>query len=178
MNNLLFLIHYNNGDIMYYVNIFFLYSIIGFILEYIMYLINGYEGGILYGFWTPIYGIGAVVISLIYNKFIEKLHHHKILKFIIIFLTGFFLLTIIEFIGGNLIKLIFGETMWNYSDYEFNIGKFISLEMATIWGVSSLILIYLKDITDKIVKKIPKFISWILIILFIVDLICTFLFKT
>ena len=78
----------------------------------------------------------------------------------------------------NLIKIIFGETMWDYSDYEFNIGKYISLEMATVWGISSLILIYLKEVTDKIVKKIPKFISWILIILFIIDLICTILFKT
>ncbi len=163
---------------MYYTNIFFLYSIIGFILEYIMYLTIGYEGGILYGFWTPVYGIGAVIIIFTYNKFIAKLEHHKILKFLLIFLTGFILLSFIEYIGGVVIKFIFNKTLWDYSEYKFNIGKYIAFEMATLWAIASLILIYgLKGITDKIAKKIPKFITWILIILFIIDLICTVLFK-
>lgn len=164
---------------MYYFNIFFLYSIIGYILEYIMYLICGYEGGILYGCWTPVYGIGSLIIFYFYNKYISKLKKHKIIKFFCVFLLGFFLLSLIEFIGGILIELVFGKVIWDYSNYEFNIGKYICMEMALVWGISSLIIVYiLRKPTNFIVKKIPKIITWILIILFIIDCLCTFIFHS
>ena len=159
---------------MYYINIFFLYSIVGYIIEYIMYLISCYEGGILYGFWTPVYGIGALIVLYTYNKFISRINSHKVVKFLCVFLTGFLLLTIIEYIGGILIETFFGETLWDYSDYKYNVGKYIALEMSLLLGLSSIVLVYiLRNITNKIVKKIPKFLTWILIILFIIDFVCT-----
>ncbi len=163
---------------MYYINIFFIYSIVGYILEYIVHLITGYEGGILYGFWTPIYGVGSVLIIYLYNKYISKLKMHKILKFICIFLTGFLLLSFIEFIGGIIIKFLFNKTLWDYTDYKYNIGKYVSLEMGLLWSVISLILIYLlKKPTDKIAKKIPKKVTWVLIIFFFIDVFFTLLSK-
>ena len=163
---------------MYYINIFFIYSIVGYILEYIAHLITGYEGGILYGFWTPIYGVGSVIIIYLYNKYISKLKMHKILKFICIFLTGFLLLSFIEFIGGIIIKFLFNKTLWDYTDYKYNIGKYVSLEMGLLWSVISLILIYLlKKPTDKIAKKIPKKVTWVLIIFFFIDVFFTLLSK-
>lgn len=178
MNNLLFFIQNKIGDNMYYINIFFIYSVVGYIIEYILYLIMGYKGGILYGPWTPIYGVGSVFIIYIYNKYISKLKTHKILKFLCIFLTGFILLSIIEYTGGILLKICFDKTLWDYTDYEFNIGKYAALEMGLIWAISSLLLIYiLKKPTDIIAKKIPKYITWILTLLFIIDTIFTFLFN-
>ena len=163
---------------MYYINIFFIYSIVGYILEYIVHLITGYEGGILYGFWTHIYGVGSVLIIYLYNKYISKLKMHKILKFICIFLTGFLLLSFIEFIGGIIIKFLFNKTLWDYTDYKYNIGKYVSLEMGLLWSVISLILIYLlKKPTDKIAKKIPKKVTWVLIIFFFIDVFFTLLSK-
>lgn len=46
---------------MYYINCFFLYSFLGFIIENIVHLINKDDSGsgILYGPWTPIYGVGS-----------------------------------------------------------------------------------------------------------------------
>ena len=177
-NNSSFFIHYNNGDNIYYINVYFIYSVIGYIIEFVINLIIGYNGGILYGFWTPVYGIGSLIVIYIYDKLVYKLDNHKILKFLIIFLIGFFLLSFIEYIGGILIELIFNKTIWDYSDYKFNLGKYVALEMALIWGISALILIYfIRKPIDKIIKKIPKFITWILCVLFIIDLICTLLFK-
>lgn len=161
---------------MYYANIFFLYSIIGYILEYIIYLICGYEGGILYGFWTPIYGVGSVIVLFTYNRYISKLKMHKILKFLCIFLTGFILLSVIEYIGGVIIQVLFDKNLWDYTDYEFNVGKYAAFEMGLVWAILSLILVYLlKKPTDFIAKKIPKYITWILIILMIIDILMTFL---
>lgn len=178
MNNHLFFHHYINGDNMYYINIFFIYSIIGYLFEIFIHLINGYNGGILYGFWTPVYGVGSIVVIYIYNRWIAKINKHKIIKFFLIFLSSFLILSLIEYISGIAIELVLHKTLWNYSKYKFNIGKYICLEMSLLWGLSSLILIYfLKIQTDKIAKKIPKYITWILILLFVIDLCCTLLFK-
>ena len=61
---------------------------------------------------------------------------------------------------------------------KFHIGNYISLEMAIIWGISSLVVSYLiKPLFDKWIKKIPKCITWILIILFVIDCLITFFTK-
>ncbi len=164
---------------MYYFNIFFLYSIFGYIIESIIYSFYNKESSILYGFWTPIYGISAVLIIYIYNKFIIKSKINNVLKAIFVFLIGFILISILEYIGGNLIELIFHKVFWNYYNFKFSIGKYNSLEVSVIWGVFSLIIIYLlKKISDKITKIIPKFVTWILIFLFLIDVVFTLIFNT
>ena len=74
--------------------------------------------------------------------------------------------------------MIFGTTFWDYSDQKFNIGKYISLEMTLLWGVMSIIFIYIiRPILDPLVKRIPKWLTIILSILFIIDIIMTFLVR-
>lgn len=161
---------------MYYLNCFFIYSIIGHILESFVYQ-NG-ESGILYGFWTPIYGIGCVLIISCYNKFLKDKKINKFLKSFYIFLIGSLLLAFIEYIGGILIEKLFNVTFWDYSNLKFNIGKYTSLEMSLVWGLSSLLLIYfVKPVIDKLIKKIPKFFTIGLSILFCIDVIVTLISK-
>ena len=88
-------------------------------------------------------------------------------------------LAVIEAIGGYLIKWIFNTELWDYTNHKFNIGKYTSLEMSLIWGLSSILLIYfIKPFVDKFVNKIPKFFSYMLITLLIIDLIATIVIKT
>lgn len=163
---------------MYYINYFFLYSIIGHLIESIVYLFCSGHSGILYGFWTPVYGIGIVIILLI-DKFLKKFKLNKLVYILLLFLISSILLTIAEFLGGVFIKRVFDMTLWNYEDHKFNIGKYISLEMAVIWGIASLIFMFLlKPVSDRIVKKIPRFLSWILIILMTIDFLMTILMKS
>ncbi len=50
--------------------------------------------------------------------------------------------------------------------------------MALVWGVASLLLIrVLKPIMDYVDKKIPSFVTWSFIILFIMDVALTVYFK-
>ena len=162
---------------MYYINYFFIFSIIGHLFETII----SNKSGILYGFWTPVYGFGCLIILFI-HKLLDKYEKDKNInnfsKKIILFFTSFIILSIIELIGGFLIELIFGIEMWNYSNFMFNIGKYISLETSLIWGISSLILIYaLKPFIDKIINRIPKVITYILSFLFVLDCMLTLLLK-
>jgi len=95
-----------------------------------------------------------------------------------LFLSCSIILSIIEAIGGYLIEYLFHITIWDYSNYKFNIGKYAALEMSLIWGLSSILVVYfLKPFIDKIIGKIPKYLTYILIILFILDLFLTIIIK-
>lgn len=158
---------------MYYLNNFFLYSILGHIIETFVYAFHKGKSGILLGHWTPIYGIGVVLILIFYNYIIKKTKDRWKIN-LYTFLYSFFVLTIIEYIGGILIEKIFGVVFWSYDGLLLNIGDYISIEMAFIWGLSSVILTnFLKPLSDRVIKKIPSFITWILIVLFILDIILT-----
>ena len=150
-------------------------SFIGHLIETFIMKSNS---GILLSWWTPIYGIGSIIILLI-NKYITKLRINKISKVILLFISCSFILTLIEALGGYLIEFIFNITFWDYTDYKFNIGKYIAVEMTLIWGLSSIVLIYyIKPLLDKIISKIPKYFTYILIILFIIDAVATLFVKS
>ena len=112
-----------------------------------------------------------------YNAIKPFIENAKFKKFLSVFMIGAISLSFLEYVGGIIIETLFHIVFWNYSSMKFNIGKYTSLEMAFIWGISSVILIYLiKPLVDKFIKKIPKLITWILLILLSADLI-SMIFK-
>lgn len=154
----------------YYFNTFFVFSILGYFLETLLH--PNYESGILNGYWTPIYGIGVVIILLIDKLLRKKIKVNRFIYPIILFICCSIVLAVTEVIGGYLIQLIFKRIFWDYKYHKFNIGIYTSLEMATTWGITSIIVIYLlKSIINFIVPKIPKLITNILLILFITDIL-------
>lgn len=168
-----------NGDFMYYyINNFVMFSILGHIVETVFYTIGSGESGILYGYWTPIYGFGCVFILFMYNHLITHRKFSKWVENILIFLTGAVFLTLLEYLAGTLIEYFFDTIFWSYENLPFHIGKYISVEMALVWGIASLVLIrFLKPLFDFIEKRIPKWLTWIFIILFIIDVLATLYFK-
>lgn len=155
---------------MYDINIFLTYSILGFFYECIINFIqNGrFSSGFMYGPWTPIYGIGVLIILFIYKKLSK---YSKTKRLIIMSIISMIVLTILEYITGNLIELIFHTSFWDYSNYKFNYGKFISLESSLIWMFGSIIIIFIHKKLKKYIKKIPNQITIILSIVFTIDLV-------
>lgn len=165
---------------MYLLNCFFTYSILGFLLEgtYTLITSNHFSSGILYGPWTPVYGFGAILTIIISQKIFKKMHKSRFTETLVTFIVLTIVLTLIEWLGGIIIEKLFHETLWNYKNFQFNIGKYISLEMALIWGLISIFIIYfIKPIIDKIEKKIPKSLTYTLLIFFIIDIITTIITK-
>ena len=112
------------------------------------------------------------------NKFIDKFKFKGFKKFIFLFFISSFCLSIIEAIGGYIIEFIFNKSMWDYTKLKFNIGKYTAIEMALIWSIGSLIFVYLlKPLFDKKINKTPKFITYFLVFLFILDIFVTLIFK-
>ena len=163
---------------MYYINVFIIYSILGYILEAsFSFITKGtFKSGIMIGPWTPIYGIGVIII-LSLSKFIFKnLHLSKIYEIIITLILITVILTILEYLGGISIEKLFHKSLWDYSNQSFHIGKYISLTASLTWAIGSIIIIYIIEPHLKnIINKIPTSISIILLFLFIIDLIYTFI---
>ncbi len=162
---------------LYYVNIFYFYAVLGFFLELFLktFVFKSMNSGILYGPWLPVYGFGSVIIISM-EKFIFKFRKiPKLFRVLFVFLSLTFSLSVIEYLGGILIEKVFHRTFWDYSGMKFNVGKYASLEMALVWGVGSLLIIYIiNPFIEKYIKKIPVFVTILVSIFFIIDFIFTF----
>lgn len=166
---------------MYYLNTFLIYSILGFLLETIRsFFVNSkFTSGILYGPWTPIYGIGIVIVILISNYLFAHLHLSIWIETFITFVIITLILTLLEWIGGILIEKIFHTVFWDYSKEAFSIGKYISLSKSLMWGVGSILFIYvLKPLLEGVIKHIPIPVTIILTLLMLSDFILTFVNKS
>lgn len=157
---------------MYLLNCFFVYSILGYIIE----MIFGYaigsnaESGVLYGPWTPIYGFASILIILISDKCFKNFHLPRWVETILVFFILMVVITGLEFLGGVVIELLFGFSFWDYSDRPFHLGKYVCLEFAFIWGILSIIFIYiLRPFMDKVIKRIPKWLTILFFILLLFD---------
>lgn len=165
---------------MYYINLFLLYSILGFIMESTLYkikLVNKHSG-IFYGPITAVYGIGILAIELFNKYFFKKIKCNKIIKLLIEFIVLTIVLTLIEYLGGNILNHLFGIDMWNYSNKPFNYGKYICLITSIIWGILGLLYIHiLKPFTDKIINQISHKETYIFLTIFIIDMILVLITK-
>lgn len=158
---------------MYYINIFFVFSFIGFLFESFLNIFfnDNFNSGILYGPWTFIYGIGALLIVVL-NKFLGQ-YHLKKWKEVLLFYVGItILMTLVEFSGGMLIETIFHRTYWDYTNMRFNYGKYICLEVSLLWGLLATAINYFAlPWVNKFIQKIPKWVSFLFVFLFILDII-------
>ncbi len=164
----------------YYLNNFLLFSFFGFLFENILHFITtgDFTNNPFYGPWMPIYGFGVVIMIFLTRLVFNRVKLNRPLKVIILFFSVTIILTVLELLGGYLTEFIFHKSFWDYTDLKFNIGKYIALEVSLGWGSACLIFLYIiKPLTDKFIEKIPKIITIILILLIIIDFICSFFLK-
>lgn len=134
--------------------LFIIGGILGLIFESIEYLLkHGYlidKRGLWICPLKPIYGIGLILLSLLY-KIKDK-------NFILILLVGFIIGSIYEFVASLFQEYIFHTSTWDYKNKEFNIKGKIALSYSLIWALFT--LIWLKfglNIYLKLYNKIINF---------------------
>lgn len=166
-----------NGDFMFFINLFFLNSFLGFIMEtslkYLLY--PNMHNGILFGPWVPLYGFGALFIYALYSLIEKKLSWKKIWKVLLLFVSVVVFLSLLEWLGGTLIEFLFHKEFWDYGDQKFHLGPYISLGMSLLWGFLSLVFVFIVlPLEKKLIKKIPRFFTIGVSILFPVDCVVTY----
>lgn len=161
-----------------YINLFFIYSILGFLFENIVIQFgnnNFFNSGVLYGPWAFIYGI-AIFFIIGLNKLLKKWNLPKWLEIALFYIISCLMMTLIEYTGGMLIERIFHTVYWNYTNMVHNFGFYICLEISLFWGLFATLVNYLLlPITKKLSEKIPWYLTIIFIIFFIIDIIATIL---
>ena len=89
-----------------------------------------------------------------------------------VFITSFIILTILEYLTGILLENTIHKSLWDYRGFLLNIGRYISVEVSTLWGIISVLFIgIIQKKSDKIIKKIPVWFSNIMLIITITDIL-------
>ncbi len=160
---------------LYYLNNFFIFSIFGYIFETTMFALIGLhnKSGFLYLPWTPFYGTGIIIINLL-RDYVSKLDISNTKKHVILAISLFFILSLLEWLGGTILTYLHGYPLWSYEVVPLHIGRYISIPTSILWVIMSYLYLFLvKGLVDKIIKKIPKFITIIFSLVFFVDFILT-----
>jgi len=111
--------------------LFFVYSVIGWIIEFIYRWRNSgtpVNPGFLRGPWLPLYGTGAVLIIALYSA---MSHLHPALRG----LAYLAVLTLVEYAAGVLLLRFFGRRCWDYSDEPLNFQGLICPGFSLYWVI-------------------------------------------
>lgn len=169
--------------IIFYVLTFFLYSAVGWFFESCYCSVRPRKWvnrGFLYGPMCPIYGSGAVMLSLALGKF-SKLPiywHGWYLTPVLTFLLGALLADVLEFLTSLVMEKLFHARWWDYSQKKFNIQGRICLTHTLYWGGATLIFLYFIDPkVSALLWSVPALartiVTGVIFAVFLVDLALT-----
>lgn len=130
---------------------FIIYSVIGYIIETIFGIVTKglWESrqSFLYGPFCGIYGVGAVIM-IIFLQYFSKNHNT-------LFIGGFIIGSITEYIVSFLGEMILHVKWWDYSNMPLNINGRICVYFSFFWGFLAMYLM------GWLNPKIDKLIDWI-----------------
>ena len=153
--------------------LFFIYAFLGWCTEVAYAALDTgklVNRGFLNGPLCPIYGCGMAAVLTLLLPLQDNL--------LILFAGGMLLTTLIELVGGWVLKTLFHTTWWDYSDKPFNLGGYICLEFSILWGIGATIMVrVVHPVVMKLVLAIPHKIGLAMLgsmtALFVVDLLAT-----
>ena len=145
-----------------YINWFFLYSFLGYLLECIVLTVEYkrpvVDRGFGHGPFCVIYGFGAVGACLL----LSPLSDHPIE----LYTASMTMATTMELITANVMIRLFGRFWWDYSHKPFNYRGIICLESSLAWGLLGLFFFnYLDGWVRTAVGYIPGRIGKVLAVL-------------
>lgn len=145
-----------------------IYSFLGWIYETVLCTVKDgkWENrGFLYGPVCPIYGTGAVTISLIINIASAGQMNLRFWQIFIISVIGS---AVLEYVTSWLLEKLFHAVWWDYSDLPLNLNGRISLFTSLGFGLAGLLIVYvLAPVTENIVSLLPAIAVELLALLFV-----------
>ena len=154
--------------------LFFIYSVIGYIIEITNCSIREkklvFNRGFFLGPYLPIYGISCLLMGSFIIRYKSDL--------LTVFVMSAFVCTTVEYITSYILEKIFKARWWDYSDRKFNIEGRVCLFNAFLFGLGGIAFVYiLNPLVTTIINILPhlafRIVSIILLIIFLTDVIIT-----
>lgn len=130
---------------------FIIYSILGYVIETLFGIVTKgvWESrkSFLYGPFCAIYGIGAVIMVVLLHKYIKKYNT--------LFVAGFIIGSVVEYLVSLLGEMLLNVKWWDYSNMPLNIDGRICVYFSIFWGFLAIYLIC------SVNPKVDRLINWI-----------------
>lgn len=156
--------------------LFITFSIVGWITECIScsfwYHRFVHDRGFLIGPYCPVYGLGAVFIYYFLSNFDSNVF--------LLFIMSMVSTSLLEYLTSVWMEKMFKARWWDYSKEPLNINGRVCLKNSILFGICGVLFTYYikpfyLDLVDKIPSNTFIIITWILIIIFTIDCIVSFM---
>lgn len=152
---------------------FCIYSVAGWIMETLLFLIRDkkvVKRGFLFGPVCPIYGCGAVLCTAVL--------YGRVHNIFLIFVFGLLLCGTLEYLTHFVLEKMFHAMWWDYSSRRFNIKGRVYLNGLLIFGLGAVLIVkVLQPLVFKLIDIIPDtamyIICFVLYSIFLADFIGT-----
>ena len=144
-----------------YILLFFSYAILGWIMEVILKYFQYkrfINRGFLIGPYCPIYGWGAILITILLKKYYSDP--------LALFVFAILICSILEYLTSYIMEKIFHARWWDYSTKKFNINGRICLNTMIPFGMLGLLMMYI--INPFLVKIFNTFSNNTLMIIIVI----------
>ena len=135
-----------------YFMLFFIYAILGWIIETTLVSIEKRKfvnRGFLIGPYCPIYGFGGLAITILLKNYTKDP--------IVLFLMAVIICGILEYFTSYIMEKIFKARWWDYSAKKYNINGRICLETVVPFGILGCLVMYvLNPITFKYLNMLSN----------------------
>lgn len=152
-----------------YFLLFIIYSIAGWLMEVICKSIEAKKfinRGFLIGPYCPIYGWGAIAITILLHRYTDD--------WIVLFFMSIIACGILEYTTSYVMEKLFHARWWDYSRRKYNINGRICLETLIPFGILGLLIMYVTNpFILKCLTKLPQnnlnIIAGVLFAIFVID---------
>ena len=119
------------------------------------------RSSVLYGAFSFVWGFGAVVLTVVLQRFAGKPDRY-------VFLAGFVVGGAYEYLCSVFTELVFGTVFWDYSEMPLNIGGRTNVLFCIFWGLLSVLWIkVLYPPMDRYIEQVPpltgKILTWVIV---------------
>ena len=156
---------------MIYFLLFMFYAVFGWVMEVSCKLVEYkrfINRGFLIGPYCPIYGYGALLITLLLDKYKDDI--------LVLFILSMLVCSILEYVTSYLLEKIFHAKWWDYSKRRFNLNGRISAHTLIPFGILGVLMMrfinpFVLNIINSIDNNLLSIISLVLLIIYLMDTI-------
>lgn len=151
--------------------VFIICAFLGDLIETLFCRITGgvwmSRSSVIYGAFSIVWGIGAVLLTVVLQRLAGKEDRY-------IFLAGCIIGGVYEYLCSVFTEVFLGTTFWDYSDMPFNIGGRTNLLYCIFWGILSVVWVKIcYPVISGWIEKLPalqgKIATWVIVVVMVCD---------